>query len=87
MEFASLNTKLIMTMVVEIIFAVIFISKWTNSTPNLKPLKQSKPVSLDAPPHDQHCWAWFVDINDGWPDSGNLIANDSIDLEEAMIPY
>jgi hypothetical protein len=27
-----------------------------------------------------------VDINDGWSDSGNLIAGDWTDLGEAMIP-
>jgi len=27
-----------------------------------------------------------MDINGGWPDSGNLIAGGSMDLEEALIP-
>jgi len=27
-----------------------------------------------------------MDINGGWRDSGNLIAGDPIDLEEALIP-
>jgi len=42
--------------------------------------------TINTPPHDQHYWAWFVDINDEWPDSGNLIAGDPMDLEEALIP-
>jgi len=29
--------------------------------------------------HDQHYWAWFVDINGGWPDSRNLIAGGPMD--------
>jgi len=24
--------------------------------------------TFNTPPHDQHYWAWFVDINGGWPD-------------------
>jgi hypothetical protein len=27
---------------------------------------------LTHTPHDQHYWAWFVDINGGWPDSENI---------------
>jgi len=27
-----------------------------------------------------------VDINGGWPDSGNLIVGGPMDLEEALIP-
>ncbi|AES74935.1 hypothetical protein MTR_6g015030 [Medicago truncatula] len=36
--------------------------------------------TLNTPPHDQHYWAWFVDINGGWPDNGNLIAGGPADL-------
>ena len=42
--------------------------------------------TLNTPPHDQHYWAWFVDINGGWLDSGNQIAGDPMDLGEALIP-
>jgi hypothetical protein len=42
--------------------------------------------TLNTPPHDQHYWAWFIDINGGWSDSGNLIAGGPMDLEEALIP-
>jgi len=31
-------------------------------------------VRLLTHPHDQHYWTWFVDINGGWIDDGNLIA-------------
>jgi hypothetical protein len=41
----------------------------------------------NTPPHAQHYWAWCVDINGGWPDSGNLIAGASTDLGEALIPF
>ena len=36
--------------------------------------------TLNTPPHDQHYWAWFVDINGGWPDSGNQIADGPTNL-------
>jgi hypothetical protein len=36
--------------------------------------------SLYTPPHDQHYWAWFVDINGGSSDSWNMIAGDPMDL-------
>ena len=42
--------------------------------------------TLNTPPHDQHYWDWFVDINGGWPDSGNLIVGGLMDLGEALIP-
>ncbi|KEH33824.1 hypothetical protein MTR_3g453180 [Medicago truncatula] len=42
---------------------------------------------LNTPAHDQHYWAWFLDINGGWPDSGNLIAGGPMDFREALIPY
>jgi len=41
---------------------------------------------LTHPSHDQHYWAWSVDINGGWSDNGNLIAGGPMDLEEALIP-
>jgi len=43
-------------------------------------------VGLLTPPHDQHYWVWFVDINGGCPDSGNLIAGGPMNLGEALIP-
>jgi len=36
--------------------------------------------------NDHHYWAWFVDINGGWSDSGNMIAGGPMDLGEALIP-
>jgi len=30
--------------------------------------------------HEQHYCAWFVDINDGWSDNGDLIAGSPMDL-------
>jgi hypothetical protein len=33
---------------------------------------------LTHTPHDQHYWAWFMDINGGWPDSGNLMVGGPI---------
>ncbi|PNY12755.1 transcription initiation factor TFIID subunit 1-a-like protein, partial [Trifolium pratense] len=35
---------------------------------------------LNTPPHAY--WVWYMDINGGWPDSGNVIAGDPTDLEE-----
>jgi hypothetical protein len=40
---------------------------------------------LNTPPHAQHYWAWCVDINGGWPDSGNLITGSPMDRGEALI--
>lgn len=37
--------------------------------------------SLTPPPHAHHYWVWCVDINDGWPDCGNLIVGGPVDLE------
>jgi len=37
---------------------------------------------FNTPPHYQHYWVWFVNINSGWPDSENLIAGDPMDLRE-----
>ena len=57
--------------------------------PTYKHIVRPCPVrcgTLNTHPHDQHYWAWFVDINGGWPDSGNLIADDPMDLGEALIP-
>jgi hypothetical protein len=53
--------------------------------PNTTPQNPTCEVRIDmglfnTPPHDQHCWVWFVDINGGWPDNGNLIAGGQIDL-------
>jgi hypothetical protein len=31
--------------------------------------------SLTRTPHIQHYWAWYVDINGGWPDRGNLVVS------------
>ncbi|AES88644.1 hypothetical protein MTR_4g060450 [Medicago truncatula] len=42
--------------------------------------------TLNTSPHDEHYWAWFVDINGRWPDSGNLIAGGPMDFGEALIP-
>jgi len=42
---------------------------------------------LTHTPHDQHYWAWFVDINGGRSDSGNLIAGDPMDFEETLMPF
>jgi len=42
--------------------------------------------TLNTPPHDQYYCAWFVDINGGWSNSGNLIAGGPMDLEEVPIP-
>ena len=41
--------------------------------------------TLNTLSHDQHYWAWIVDINGGWPDRENLIACGSMDLEETLI--
>jgi len=58
--------------------------------PTYKHITRSSSIwcgTLNTPPHDQHYWAWFVDINGGWwSDSGNLIADGPMDLEEALIP-
>ena len=32
-------------------------------------------------PHAYHYWAWCVDIDSGWSDSGNLIADDPMNFE------
>jgi len=56
--------------------------------PTYKDIVRPCPVrceTLNTPPHDQHYWAWFVDINGGWPNSGNLIAGGPMDLEEGLI--
>jgi len=38
--------------------------------------------TFNTPSHDQHYWAWFVDINDGWSDNGNLIAGGPMNIGE-----
>jgi hypothetical protein len=54
-----------------------------------KIIKDSTTVNLsnvglfNTPPHGQHYWVWFVDINGEWSDNGNLITSGSIDLGES----
>ncbi|MCI69404.1 hypothetical protein A2U01_0090666, partial [Trifolium medium] len=36
--------------------------------------------------HAQHYWAWCMDINGGWPDSGDLITGGPTDRGEALMP-
>jgi len=50
--------------------------------PTYKHIVRPSPIqcgTLNTPPHDQHYSAWFMDINGGWPDSGNLIAGGPMD--------